>query len=286
LARRTESIIGRYGTSYSPNSIDLGPDGKAVVHAGENRLTGTYLVQNDTLRISVSAGQFPVAYLLGDLLFFDAFETLVKQDGLQAPGTSTATALTATPAPPQTASGAAGMTNDDVVSLVSAGLSEQVIVTSVRQASVASFDLSPKALVALKSSRVPDGVLLAMQERQARAASPVPDARPEAPKYDPALTAPSSVSATRGCSEVEMMGLYKNDALPAAIGGGVVQWLAKIRNTGSVTRIVTFSWIDMYGQRKRSQVQVSGGAIATAELDRTQARLIAPVRDLALVSCQ
>ncbi|HKO61503.1 MAG TPA: hypothetical protein VJV03_10115 [Pyrinomonadaceae bacterium] len=53
-----------------------------------------------------------------------------------------------------------------------------------------------------------------------------------------------------------------------------------------MTKIVVYSWIDMYGQQQKAQVQIRGGDIASIRIDLTQARLIAPVRDLRVLSCQ
>ena len=81
------------------------------------------------------------------------------------------------------------------------------------------------------------------------------------------------------------MGFFQNEIFDRAMGGGIVEWLAKIRNNTSVTKIVVFGWIDSYGQQKNSQIQIRGGDIASVRVDLTQARFIAPVRDLRLVSC-
>ncbi len=56
------------------------------------------------------------------------------------------------------------MTNADVVEMVKAALSEQVIITSIRQASAKDFDLTPNGLIALKKAGVPDVVISVMQE--------------------------------------------------------------------------------------------------------------------------
>lgn len=56
------------------------------------------------------------------------------------------------------------MTNADVVQMVGAGLSEQVIITSIRQAPAKDFDLTPTGLIALKKAGVSDTVLSVMQE--------------------------------------------------------------------------------------------------------------------------
>ncbi len=56
------------------------------------------------------------------------------------------------------------MTNADVIQMVTAALSEQVIITSIRQAPVRDFDLTPTGLIALKKAGVSDSVILVMQE--------------------------------------------------------------------------------------------------------------------------
>lgn len=54
------------------------------------------------------------------------------------------------------------MTNVDVVKMVEAGLSQEIIVASVRQAPAKNFTLTPEALIELKRKGVPDPVIAAM----------------------------------------------------------------------------------------------------------------------------
>lgn len=82
------------------------------------------------------------------------------------------------------------------------------------------------------------------------------------------------------------MGLFKNEIFSREMGGGVIEWLAKVRNNTSVTRLVTLSWRDVYGQQKRASVQIGPGHIASPRLDMTQARVIPPVANIQVVSCQ
>lgn len=70
------------------------------------------------------------------------------------------------------------------------------------------------------------------------------------------------------------------------MGGGIVEWLAKIRNNTGVTKIVVFGWRDAEGQQRKSQAQIGGGAIVSVRVDMTQARYIAPVADVRLLSCE
>ncbi len=71
---------------------------------------------------------------------------------------------TASPAAPEPASPAKSkMTNTDVIQMFTAGLSEQVVTLSIRQAREKEFDLSPTGLIALKKAGLPDTVILVMQ---------------------------------------------------------------------------------------------------------------------------
>lgn len=81
----------------------------------------------------------------------------------------------------QAAAGDAGMTNADVVKLVRAGLSDALVVQTIRQAAATKFDTSTDALVQLKSSGVSDAVIATMLAPKARAtdsAAPFPSAAP------------------------------------------------------------------------------------------------------------
>jgi hypothetical protein len=102
----------------------------------------------------------------------------------------------------------------------------------------------------------------------------------------PATQPPVAPAPQNSCSGIENMGIYKNTAISTAIGGGLVEWLAKIRNNTAVTKIVVFGWRDMYGQQKSAQIEIRGGEIASVRIDLTQARVIPPVTDLRVLSCQ
>lgn len=96
-------------------------------------------------------------------------------------------------------SGSHAMTNDDVVKLVSAGLSPDVISSAIRQASDHAFDLSIDGLIALKQKKVPDSVLATMQSSNSSAtAIPTPttptslptQARTSSPAWNLPLSVP------------------------------------------------------------------------------------------------
>lgn len=181
---------------------------------------------------------------------------------------------------------ASKMTNDEVIQLVTAGLSEQVIITSIRQAPTKDFDLTPTGLIALKKAGVSDAVIVVMQEKGTTEQTSSTSDTKTPPKYDPTLGKQTASPPQDSCSGIESMGIFKNTAIDPAIGGGIVEWLAKIRNNTNVTKIVVFGWIDMYGQQQKAQVQIRGGDIASVRIDLTQARIIPPVRDLRVLSCQ
>jgi hypothetical protein len=191
------------------------------------------------------------------------------------------------------ASKSSKMRNADITELVTAGLSVEVIITSIRQAPTKDFDLTPTGLIALKKAHVVDEIISAMQNNNAVVeAAPTSEARAH-PKYDPSLAEPPKANPPRAaptsqdsCAGVEMMGLYQNEIFDRAMGGGVVEWLAKVRNNTSVTKIVVIGWRDVYGEQKTAQLQIRGGEIASPRLDLTQARMIAPVTEVRVVSCQ
>jgi hypothetical protein len=93
-------------------------------------------------------------------------------------GSSSATQAASTPP------GKAAMTNADVIKLVAAGLSSDVIVGTIRQSASKSFDMSIDGLIALKKATVPDAVISAMQQSAApalttsqSASQSIPDSR-------------------------------------------------------------------------------------------------------------
>jgi hypothetical protein len=302
------------------------------------------------------------------------------------------------------------MTNADVVEMIKAELSEQIITTSIRQALAKSFDLTPTGLISLKKAGVPDAIILVMQDANASVKSvstsgdKVPNGDSETSsnnsnasvkqelvlifqqlekasiagdketinklltddfvqilndkeynkawilknvkplkdisldientklglegenatltgtevlytkngsksykfiskfvkrdgqwllaytKYDLILAETQKTVTTttpqNGCTGIESLGIFKNTAISPEIGGGIVEWLAKIRNNTAVTKIVVFGWRDMYGQQRKAQAQIGGGEIASLRLDLTQARVIPPVAELQLLSCQ
>jgi len=272
-----EKVLGRYNEKEkSTNYIELRADGTFVMKHDAENVSGNYKIEGDVITLVTPVSKDPLkGHLIGN--------TITNDKGIVGWEKPVETAS----AQSQTSKPASKMTNEDVIQLVTAGLSEQVIITSVRQASSKDFDLTPAGLIALKKANVPDAVIVVMQEKSAPEQTAAASETKMPPKYDPTLASPTASPASQGpCSGIESMGIFKNTAIDPAIGGGVVEWLAKIRNNTNVTKIVIFGWIDMYGQERKAQVQIRGGDIASVRIDLTQARVIAPVRDLRVLSCQ
>lgn len=176
----------------------------------------------------------------------------------------------------------AGLTNQGVVALVEADLGDEIVIAKLKNAPKVTFDLSTEALQALKKAKVSSPVIAAMIERAAR---PAVDGSTK-PGASVTASATTPIAPIDSCAGVELLGLYKNEIFDRAMGGGVVEWLAKIRNNSAVTKIVVFGWKDSTGQQRKAQVQIQGGEIATPRVDMTQARYIAPVTYLQVLSCQ
>jgi len=88
--------------------------------------------------------------------------------------------------PPAQVAAPTGMTNADVIKMVTATLSDDLIINSIRQAPKRNFDFSVDGLVALKLAKVSDAVIRVMQS---------PDAIPEPIK--PAVALPPPPPATK-----------------------------------------------------------------------------------------
>ena len=247
-------------------------------HDAEN-LSGNYKIEGDVITFVVSGMKDPLTgHLIGN--------TITNNQGVVGWEKSTASATPQSETSKPDSSVGSKMTNEQVIQLVAAGLSEQVIINSIRQAIAKDFDLTPTGLIALKKANVPEAVILVMQETGTREQASSTSDTKTPPKYDATLTKQPVSPPPDICPGIESLGIFQNTALDPAIGGGVVEWLAKIRNNTNVTKIVVFAWIDMYGQQKKAQVQIRGGDIASVRLDLTQARVIPPVRDLRVLSCQ
>src|ERR1700736_5385021 len=83
---------------------------------------------------------------------------------------------TATRTPPKQVATKPPLTNADIIKMVKASLSADVIMTAIDGAEKRAFDLAPDGLIALKSAGVPDAIIAVMQKTNKHPASPPPDA--------------------------------------------------------------------------------------------------------------
>jgi len=109
--------------------------------------------------------------------------------------------------------------NSDVIAMVKAGLSDNIIIAAVRQSDLAEFDLSPAGLIALKESGVSEAVIQALIERIAVAA---PDSGTSAtPAAIPFQIAPTIEPAARD-ETPDTPGRFGIGLNFAAIPGGAI----------------------------------------------------------------
>jgi len=156
------------------------------------------------------------------------------------------------------------MTNNEVIQLVTASLSEQVIITSIRQAPTKTFDLSPTGLLALKKAGVTDAVILVMQND-----TPVPPPAIEAkgpPKYDATIAEPPKPAPApdNGCSDIDYLGVIQ-----AVTGGGMMAgsnaYGGRVRNRAPYTKEVDFAWV-MNGRAETGTFRVPAGQFIDVNL--------------------
>jgi hypothetical protein len=119
----------------------------------------------------------------------------------------------ALPAKPQ------GLTVDSIVSMVQAGLSEDLIVTRIRKEEKA-FDLSPEDMIKLKKSGVSDSILQVMLDPKAEINRPTPTA-PTPPPAEPTQPPASATPAEPPKKAPETASSPAVPADPGALTGGV-----------------------------------------------------------------
>lgn len=131
----------------------------------------------------------------------------------------------AKPAAPVAQAAPAKVTNADIIEMVSAGLSEPIIMSAIRSAPAKSFDLTPMGLVSLKKAGVSDALIQSMQNGGAvppevKPAAPAAEAKPgESVKPSGPLssvvgagTAPGAVLAEDGVYYVDGANLRRVEA--------------------------------------------------------------------------
>lgn len=176
-------------------------------------------------------------------------------------------------APEPAAPGAPKMTNSDVIDLVKAGLSEQVVFNSIRQAAAKDFDLSAAGLIALKKAGVSDAIIVVMQEKSQQAQAP-----PAPPMQDQSASTPPQPSSP--CADIDYLGV-----MLAVEGGGQMAgqnaYGGRVRNRASYVKEVEFEWV-MNGQAQTGWFRIPAGEIINVNLGIGPA----PPTDVKIISCR
>ncbi|MDO8595675.1 MAG: hypothetical protein Q7R45_03530, partial [Sulfuricaulis sp.] len=120
---------------------------------------------------------------------------------------------------------AAQMTNGDVIQMVRAGLSDQVVMGAIRGATARNFDLTAKGLVDLAKAGVSEAVILAMQDDAAAASSA--KAPPPIAAATPGATARSDSGRTPLSATAVPAAVLAEDGLYYIDGGTVKRVEAK-----------------------------------------------------------
>jgi cytochrome c5 len=185
----------------------------------------------------------------------------------------------ARPVPPDTPK----MTNNEVIQLVTAGLSDQVVITSIRQASNKDFDLSITGLIALKKAKVGDAVIAAMQESgtpMPSSAAPnqvTPESRSEA---SPEPTTTIATPAASPCADIDYLGVIQ-----AVTGGGQMAgrnaYGGRVRNRAPFTKEVDFAWV-MNGRAETGTFRVPAGQFIDVNLGEGSG----PPTNVSVVTCR
>jgi hypothetical protein len=139
------SISGKYlRKDKSSDYIDLKSDGTYSLHVNGEDYGGSYNVQADTLTVHISNRRVSMAKVSGNTVTFSSDGNVYEK---QSEPQKTATQLTI----------------DQILQMVAAKLPDDVIITTIRK-SGSKFDLTPDALVKLKTAGVSDAVLRAMMQ--------------------------------------------------------------------------------------------------------------------------
>jgi hypothetical protein len=179
-----------------------------------------------------------------------------------------------TPPTPQTT--AKSLTNEDVLDMMSAGLSQEIVIAKIAM-SACEFDTSPTALKVLKTSNVPEAVILAMihaptgSNRQG-----LTDAEPSVPGHidcnDPTMAfsvypAPPTQKST---PDSESAGAFKvkcADRITVLNPNDKQAWV-KIRDENGQVGYISFAWVSK--EKPKASTQVAQPSPESKKREETQ----------------
>lgn len=139
------SVLGKYiRKGKSSDYIELNADGTFSVLQDGKSDSGNYKVQGDTLTGTFAQNKgTATARFIGDTMQDDRGIVWEKR------------------AEPQNAAAATQLTNEQIIQMVTAKLPDDIIIKTIQNSS-SKFDLTPGALIKLKTAGVSDAVIRAM----------------------------------------------------------------------------------------------------------------------------
>jgi hypothetical protein len=161
------SVLGKYiRKDKSSDYIELDPDGTFSLQQSGKPYAGNYTVQADAITIQVTNASVYRLHLSGNAMVGSDGTVWEKQgepqkasvDGPKSDQTQPASQEKQ--AEPQKAPGAP-VTIDQIIQMAGAKLPDDIIITTIRN-SGSKFDLTPDALIKLKTAGVSDEVIRAM----------------------------------------------------------------------------------------------------------------------------
>jgi hypothetical protein len=140
------SVPGKYvRKDKNGDYIELNPDGTFSLQQDGKGYRGNYNVEADTLTVQVLKALAEKLHISGNTIVDTKGTVWEKQ------------------AEPQRAAVAGQLTNEQIIQMVGAKLPDDVIIAAIRK-SGSKFDLTPDALIKLKTAGVSDAVLRAMMQ--------------------------------------------------------------------------------------------------------------------------
>lgn len=151
---------------------------------------------------------------------------------------------------------AAGMSNADVIELVKAGFSDELVIARIQQVSKRSFDLSTKALVSLKQAGISERVIVVMMGNDDVGKKPSVTATPPVVPVPPQVVTQAPPSAAVGREAGIYLATASNmtplepsvfsggksgGVFMSAMTGGLkkTQWKAVVRSPRAMQRVQT-----------------------------------------------
>ena len=156
----------------------------------------------------------------------------------------------------------AGMTNDDVIALAGAGMSDQIIVAKIKAAPSTSFDTSVAGLKSLKAANVSSNVIAVMIDPTAAVAAAAA----------PTMTAAAAPNSTAPANPDDPMAAHAPGIYILAKGTDGQEHMTLLERTSPKQQKSGGAWVSgmTYGLAKAHSKAVLDGAKASVETPDTK----------------